>query len=336
MNILGESSKIKEVRELANKLAKRKITVLVTGETGTGKELIAQYIHNNSHRRNNNFIAVNCSSIPEGLLETELFGHEKGAFTGAINQKKGAFELADKGTLLLDEIGDMSLSLQSKILRTLESGEFRRVGGEKEIKVDVRIISCTNKDLAKEIINKNFRKDLYYRINVSHIHIPPLRERREDIPILIEKFIEYYNHKCNKNIKGISSDALKIIQNLKWEGNIRELRNFIESMISVLNTEYIMLEHISHIIKNNEINNLTTNLVHNPSFMNIIDKILNFQTKEGILKKVEREVIKEVLTKTHYNKTRSSRILGISLNSLKNKMKKYGISMSTIINDSML
>ncbi|MBI5207928.1 MAG: sigma-54-dependent Fis family transcriptional regulator [Candidatus Firestonebacteria bacterium] len=336
-DLIGVSARIKEVHSLIKALSRKKINVLITGETGTGKELVAQAIHHNSHRGKSPFITVNCSSIPAGLLESEFFGHEKGSFTDASYQRKGAFELANGGSLLLDEVGDMPVSLQSKILRTIESGVFRRVGGEKEIKVDVRIISSTNKDLVKEILDERFRKDLYYRLNVARVHLPALRERPEDIPFLIKMFIKYYNKKCNKNIKGISPEALSMLKGLHWDGNIRELKNFIEVVISTTTSNIILPEHLLYLTKHDnsphqkeevsKVSNLESSNLS--TFSQIIDDKMKNITKHtyGLMEEIEKEVIKEVLLKTRWNKTSSSRILGISLNSLKNKIKKYNLQI---------
>ena len=231
-NIVGKSPEITNIFDTIKKISDFKSSVLLTGESGTGKELISKAIHYNSSRKEKPFLAVNCGAIPEALLESELFGHKKGSFTGAINDRKGIFEEADKGTLLLDEIGDIPINLQVKLLRVLQEGETRRIGMDTPTPVDVRIIAATAKDLAQEVSNNTFREDLYYRLNVLPIHIPALRERKDDIPLLVKHFIEKYNREHNLNIKPLKPSVLKVLIEHSWPGNIRELENIIErSMI---------------------------------------------------------------------------------------------------------
>jgi len=231
--IVGESKKIKEIKNLIYKIADSKAAVLLMGESGTGKELFARAIHQCSERRNKPFVAINCAALPQTLLESELFGYEKGAFTGALKQKKGKFELANGGTLFLDEIGEMNLETQSKLLRVLQEKEYERVGGLKPIKVDIRIVSATNVDLEEAIKQGRFREDLYYRINVIPIEIPPLRERKEDIPMLAEYFLKVFNREYGKNIELISMEVLDIFMEYEWPGNARELKNIIESAVAI-------------------------------------------------------------------------------------------------------
>jgi len=231
LGIIGDSEKIREVIELVMSVAPTNISVLITGESGVGKEVIAKSLHLLSPRKDRQMISVNCGAIPEGLLESELFGHEKGSFTGAIATKKGYFELADGGTIFLDEIGETPLQTQVKLLRVLESGEFMRVGSGELRKVDVRIIAATNRDLSKMVHNRHFRKDLYYRLKAISINVPPLRERREDIPLLLDHFVKEALQNNPIQFKGFSDDAMRIIENYSWSGNVRELKNFVESMI---------------------------------------------------------------------------------------------------------
>jgi len=238
--IVGESKALKDAMELALKGAKSEVSViLLLGESGTGKELFARYIHYNSSRANGPFVAINCSAIPENLLESELFGHERGAFTDAKTQKKGLFEIADGGTIFLDEIGEMPLSLQSKILRVFEESSFRRIGGVQDIKVDVRIISASNQNLEIACDEGRFRWDLYYRLNVFPIYLPPLRERKEDILPLTKHFIEIYNLKFRKNIKGVTKEAEELLLKYNWYGNVRELRNVIERAMILENSDFL-------------------------------------------------------------------------------------------------
>ena len=232
--LLGDSVQIKELNETIKQVAPTNISVLITGESGTGKEVAANAIYKLSTRKDKPMITVNCGAIPEGIIESELFGHEKGAFTGATDSRQGYFETADGGTIFLDEIGEMPLLTQVKLLRVLESGEFMRVGGSKKVKVDVRVIAATNKDLAKEVLNKNFREDLYYRLKSINLHIPPLRERKSDIQVLFDHFVNSFCKSNSISFPGIEDDAMNFIINYHWSGNARELKNFIESII-VLN-----------------------------------------------------------------------------------------------------
>jgi DNA-binding NtrC family response regulator len=229
--LLGSSIQIKEINETIKQVAPTGVSVLITGESGVGKEVVANAIHNFSNRKNKPFIIVNCGAIPEGIIESELFGHVKGAFTGAIDDRQGYFEMADKGTIFLDEIGELPLATQVKFLRVLETGEFMRVGGNRYIKVDVRAIAATNRDLQQEVLNKNFREDLYYRLRSINIYIPPLRERKSDIKLLFDLFIESYCRQHNIRFAGIDDDATDFIVNYNWPGNARELKNFCESII---------------------------------------------------------------------------------------------------------
>ena len=237
--ILGNSKAITGILEIINRVAPLETRVLITGENGTGKELVARAIHSNSERKDKPFIEVNCAAIPNELIESELFGHEKGSFTGAFQQRIGRFELANKGTLFLDEIGDMSLQAQSKVLHALESGRIERVGGAKKIEVDVRVLSATNKNLKEEIEKGSFREDLYHRLNVIPIHIPPLRERADDIPLLIEHFANDIALKHKKPVVKFSEDAISLMQSLPWTGNIRELRNVIERIMILIDKREI-------------------------------------------------------------------------------------------------
>lgn len=250
LGIIGKSEKIREVVELIMSVAPTRISVLITGESGVGKEVVAQAIHKLSPRRDKPMISVNCGAIPEGLLESELFGHEKGAFTGAIATKKGYFELANGGTIFLDEIGETPLQTQVKLLRVLETGEFMRVGSGELHKVDVRVLAATNRDL-EEMVQKNlFRKDLYYRLKAVTIEVPPLRERREDIPLLLEFFVKQSEEEHHIQFQGFTREALEVIMNYSWPGNVRELKNFVESIV-VLSAgkvvdEQLVREHLKH------------------------------------------------------------------------------------------
>ena len=243
-NMIGESQRMREVYQFIARVAPTASTVLITGESGTGKELIARAIHLNSPRKNKSFVAVNCAALTETLLESELFGHEKGAFTGAIAQKKGKLEIADGGTLFLDEVGEMPLQLQAKLLRVLQEREFERVGGTRTLKVDIRLIAATNKDLEEAIRQGTFRQDLYYRLNVVSLSMPPLRERREDIPLLANYFVQRYSDKCNRRVRGISTEARARLTNYDWPGNVRELENAIERAVVLGTTDMILPEDL--------------------------------------------------------------------------------------------
>ena len=311
-NIVGKSPEITNIFDTIKKISDFKSSVLLTGESGTGKELIAKAIHYNSSRKEKPFLAVNCGAIPEALLESELFGHMKGSFTGAINDRKGIFEEADKGTLLLDEIGDIPINLQVKLLRVLQEGETRRIGMDTPTPVDVRIIAATAKDLAQEVSNNTFREDLYYRLNVLPIHIPALRERKDDIPLLVKHFIEKYNQEHNLNIKPIKPSVLKVLIEHSWPGNIRELENIIErSMILAQNDNLDLNEMKNTITSLRETNtNLTTEGIYS------IKKTVRI---------IEEKLIAKALQKTGGNKSRAAKLLEISYPSLLSKIEEYEI-----------
>lgn len=336
-SIIGDSLPMQKVYDLVKKIADTGITVLITGESGTGKELIAQTIHYTSNRKDKPFVKVNCAAIPETLLEEELFGHEKGAFTGAHQQKPGKFEIANNGTMFLDEIGDMTLSTQTKILRVIQEREFERIGGIKPIKVDVRLIAATNMDLMKAISEGRFREELYYRLNVMPIHLPPLRERQGDIPLLIEHFIDKYNKRFNKNIKGIMPEAIDILLKYNWPGNIRELENLIQRGV-VLAKEEIDEEIIKSSLPRLNPASPITNPPTSP-FAKGGQSGIKEEDKGGLeaealpmLKKVEmtkedieKEMILEALSKERWRREDTAKRLKISRKSLHNKMKRYGL-----------
>lgn len=309
LQIIGNSQGMKEVLSTVSRVAKTKSTVLLRGESGTGKEIVARAIHSLSDRVDNRFVAVSCAALPETLFEAELFGHEKGAFTGAIKRKEGRFELADGGTLFLDEVGDIPLETQVKLLRVLESHEFERLGGKETLKVDVRIISATNQDLEKKIKDKSFREDLYYRLNVISLFIPPLRERKEDILLLVDHFIRKANQKCGRKVKGITLEVKDIILSYDWPGNVRELENVIERGVVLSRTDVIDKNDLPYF-----------GLVKSPE----VPSSLNFSLKE-----MEKNHIINTLLKTDWNLNRSAEILGIHRNTLRLKMREYGIERST-------
>ncbi|MFN4245411.1 MAG: sigma-54-dependent transcriptional regulator [Brevinematia bacterium] len=325
--IIGESEEIKQIKDLIRKIAGTDATVLITGESGTGKELIANAIHALSPRREGPFVKVNCGSIPETLLEAELFGHEKGAFTGAINRRKGRFELANGGTIFLDEIGEISPKLQVALLRVLQEKEFQRVGGEEDIKVDVRVIVATNKNLEEEVKKGNFREDLYYRINIITIHIPPLRQRKTDIPILASHFLKVYSENYKKNIKAISNELIDVITSYPWPGNVRELQNFIESAVIMCNKEELSIECIPQHYKLKLLPPKILNITNQPqkqSYINSQKPIIVIEIGKT-LDAIEKSIIEETLKFTNNNKSKTARILGITRKTLLTKMKKYGL-----------
>jgi DNA-binding NtrC family response regulator len=318
-DILGKSKGMKEIFKVVKQIADSKSTILIMGESGTGKELISRAIHYNSNRKSSPFVTINCAAIPETLIESELFGHEKGAFTNAIERKLGRFELAHQGSLFLDEIGELSLTTQAKILRFLEEREFNRVGGSKTIKVDVRLITATNKDLNQLIKKGSFREDLYYRINVVPIIIPPLRERKEDIPILIDHFINKFNVENNRNVKGINKEALEFLMQYEWPGNVRELENLIERVVALTFNEYIQVNELPFSFQNfPKIDGLKGS---------VLDGKLSFIQAE---EEFEREVILDALKKTNYIQSHAAEILGISRRILKYKMDKLGINQNRV------
>ncbi len=315
-DIHGTSPQIQHVKELIEMISKtHKTSVLIQGESGTGKELAADAIHFNSKRGGRPLMKINCSAIPDSLLESELFGYEKGAFTDAKNTKKGFFELADGGTVFLDEIGDMKPFLQSKILRVLENQTFMRLGGEREITVDVRIVAATNRDLEALVKEGLFRKDLYYRLKVMVVEMPPLRDRREDILLLSNLFIQENNKEYNKNIKGLSEESKKMMIQYTWPGNIRELKNVIERAMILTDQEYITHNQLPFELKQPE----------QDDRWNVLPELLDIDQKVS-LEHMEMRHICNVLKKFEWNKSRTSRALGISRATLRAKIKRYSIS----------
>jgi two-component system response regulator HupR/HoxA len=317
-NIVGTSTAIQNVFSLMRRVIPTDTTVMILGETGTGKELIAKAIHYNSSRQKNLFAAQNCSSLPDTLLESELFGHKRGAFTGAISDKKGLFELADGGTIFLDEIGDTSPAMQQRLLRVFQEGEFKPLGSEKSKNVDVRIISATNKDLQQEIRDGRFREDLFYRLNVFPIEVPPLRERREDIPLLVEYFIKKCSLKMGKTITGISQKALSSLVTENFPGNVRQLENLIERAVTLLsdNSE-ITLEQIG--LENEIGQGLNESSV-------IISDNLKGNLKE-ITETIEKKYVTQSLKKHGGNITKAAKDLGLSRVGLHKKIKRYNINI---------
>jgi DNA-binding NtrC family response regulator len=304
-NIIGRSGKMVKIFELIHHIAPYDSSVLIIGESGTGKELIANAIHYNSPRASMPFIKVSCASLSEGIIESELFGHEKGAFTGAIASRKGRFEMADQGTLFLDEVEDIPPTTQIKLLRVLQEGEFERVGGNKTLQVNIRIIAASNRDLQEAVKNGTFREDLYYRLNVVNIKLPPLRERKEDTPFLVNFFIDKFNQKYNMKAKGISQRAMSVLIDYGWSGNVRELENTIESILVINSPEVIDIQHLPQEIKDSK---------EKPEVIPI---------KIGTpLVEVEREMLIQTLKATKGNKRRAAELLGINVRTIHRKMEQ--------------
>jgi DNA-binding NtrC family response regulator len=305
---IGNTPEMQMVFKTITEIAPAAATVLIYGETGTGKELAANAIHHNSDRNDKPFIALHCASLSEGVLESELFGHEKGAFTGAVSQRRGRFELADGGTLFLDEIGELNSHVQIKLLRVLETGCFERVGGEETLESDVRIIAATNKDLEVEIKEGRFREDLYYRLNVINLELPPLRERREDIGLLTDSFLVKYASKNKKDIKGFSSQSARLLSNYGWPGNVRELENVVERAVVMARNEFI------------EPGNLPSNISQSLKKA----KKDTFRMPSGTtMKEIEKKVILETLHTTNGSKSKAAKILGLSTRKIEYKIKEW-------------
>jgi two-component system response regulator HydG len=309
--IVGRSQKMKDVLETVAMVAPTEASVLILGESGTGKELIANALHQGSARTDKRFIKVNCAALPETLLESELFGHEKGAFTGAIGRRPGRFELADGGTIFLDEIGEMTLATQAKLLRVLQEREFEPLGSTKTVKVDIRILAASNKILGEEVKRGTFREDLFYRLNVVPIFLPPLRERKEDVPLLIEHFLNIYNEKNGRRLHGFHPRALDALMRYSWPGNIRELENVVERAVILTRDDYVPFSELPEAIRGT-------------------DGDLADQFREGIrpgmtIREMEKELIIKTLEDNDGNRTRTSRVLGITRRTLQHKLKEYGL-----------
>jgi DNA-binding NtrC family response regulator len=305
-DMVGQHEKMRKVYTLIDTIADTTANVLITGESGTGKELVARAIHKKSSRANGPFVAVNCSAVPRDILENELFGHEKGAFTGALAEKAGCFEMAHGGTLFLDEIGEMPADTQTKILRALEERRFRRLGGTKEIKVDVRIIAATNRDIKKALKDGIVREDLYYRLSVVELELPPLRERMSDLVPLLSEFLKIFNDRNNKNVRGFSPECLEVLRKYHWPGNVREVKNMVERAVILCPGDTIQVQH------------LPTQILKPSLKANAVSVELGRPLHE-----IEKEVIFKTLNMTKNNKTRAAKILGISLKTMHNKINKY-------------
>lgn len=307
-HMVGESEPMQSLYSLVDMVADSDVTVLLMGESGTGKELVARAIHHKSHRADGPFVTLNCGALPENLFESELFGYEKGAFTGATMNKMGRFELADGGTLLLDEVGELSLKSQVDFLRVLETKEFRRLGGTKIVKVDTRIIAATNRNLEEAVKREDFREDLYYRLNVVPIRLPPLRERGEDIPLLADRFLEEFSAQHHREPKDVSREAMRLLRLYAWPGNIRQLRNLIERMVVTVKDPLLQPEHLPEEIQASREDARTMVVSLGSS-----------------LKEIEREAIRRTLAEVTNHREKAAKLLGISLRALQYKIKEYGI-----------
>jgi len=332
VRIVGNHRKMQEVYKLIGQVAERDVTILITGESGTGKELVSRAIYHHSHRRNNPFLTINCAAIPDTLFESELFGYERGAFTGAERTHLGKFERCHGGTIFFDEIGDMSLSTQAKILRVLQEGEFERLGGTEAIKVDVRVIAATNKNLAKAVEKEAFREDLYWRLKIISIALPPLRKRAEDIPALVDYFFSRFSEEYRKPIRYVSDGAIRKLRSHSWPGNVRELENCMKRAVLLCSGDVILEEHIrletekedSSQSRNREqlIDDLRERLE------NLIPDILRLSDQKShanVVELIEELLISSALKECANNQVRAARLLGISRNTLRHRMKKYGI-----------
>ena len=309
-NIIGKSPRMQELFRLIPKIAQSSSTVLITGESGSGKELVAAALHNLSPRKGKNFVAINCTTFPEGLLESELFGHVKGAFTGAVSNKQGLFEIADGGTIFLDEIAEMPISLQAKLLRVLESGTFRRVGGVADITVDVRVISATNRDLSDTIAAGGFREDLFYRLKVVPVHLPPLRERTEDIPLFLEHFLARFS----PDKKEFSPECLRLLMKYPWKGNVRELENMVERIVLLTDRNMILPDDLPE--------EVFTAVNPSAALPGIGEEGIDL---EKIVEEIEKNYLNNALAKTNGNKTDAAKLLNLSFRSFRHRLQKYGI-----------
>jgi len=307
--LIAKSEAMQKIIDMVSRVANSKANILLTGESGVGKDVVADYIHKRSNRAENNFVVINCGAIPDNLIESELFGHEKGSYTGADRMSKGKFELADKGTIFLDEIGELPLHAQVKFLRVLQEKQIYRIGSEKSISVDVRIIAATNKNLSEEVEKGNFREDLYYRLNVVNLEIPPLRDRRDDILVLAEYFLIEFSKEYNKKIKYFEVEALNYLMDYEWRGNVRELKNVIERSVLVANDEDELLykKYLPKEITGSDLNDNTKD------------------NREKTLADYEKMIIENTLKRYEGNKTKAAEVLGIKRQTLYNKLKDYSL-----------
>lgn len=332
VRIVGTSRRMQEVFKVIGQVAEKDVTVLITGESGTGKELVARAIYHHSHRKERPFMAINCASIPDTMFESELFGYERGAFTGAYRSYVGKFERCDGGTLFFDEIGDMSLSTQAKVLRVLQEGEFERLGSTESIKVDVRLLAATNKDLEQEVEKGNFREDLYYRLKVIGIELPPLRERLDDIPALVEYFVSRFSEEYGKSVRYVADQTIRELQSLPWPGNVRELENQLRRAVLMCKGDVLLAEHVglddeqeaasqpdTHDERIRNLRQRIADLV--PEILRLADE----QVHANVMDLVEETLISGALQQCGYNQVHTARMLGISRNTLRHRIKRYNL-----------
>ena len=311
--IIGNSAAMRDVYKTIGRIARSDATVLITGETGTGKELVASVLHRSSSYSGGTLVKVNCAALPETLLESELFGHEKGAFTGALNQRKGRFEMANKGTIFLDEVGEMSLSTQKKLLRVLQEREFERVGGSVSVKIDTRVVAATNKVLEQEVEEGRFREDLYYRLNVISIYLPPLRERSDDIPLLVEHFLEKHRYREGSGPARISQNAMRMLMEHDWPGNVRQLENVTERAVVLSQGSVITEDHVD------------LSGADNRRLLDISQRLRKGDTLADLLEDVERRALVEALTQTDGDRMAAANMLGIELKDLRDRLHSHAI-----------
>lgn len=318
-NIIGSSKPMLNIFEMIKRVAPTGSNILITGESGTGKELVAKAIHYNSDRKDGPFVSVNCGAIPEDLIESEMFGHVKGSFTGAVRDKKGHFEMANGGTLFLDEIGELPLSMQATLLRTLSDGSFTPVGADESLKCDVRIVVATNRNLEDEVRDQNFREDLYFRLNVINIRLPSLRERRDDIPMLVDYFVETFSKSFGKKISAIPSETLKLLESYGWPGNVRELENVIERMMALEGSQSLTVEGVPEHIRE----------PMKPRFESLVD-LLRWDKSgvelEEILSKIEREYLLKAIEEGGGSRKKAAKLLNVTMRSLRYRLEKFGLS----------
>lgn len=318
-SIVGGAKPMLDIFEMIKRVAPTGSSVLITGESGTGKELVAKAVHYNSDRKDGPFVSVNCGAIPEELMESEMFGHVKGSFTGAIRDKKGYFEIAHGGTLFLDEIGELPLSMQATLLRALADGTFTPVGGEEPLKANVRIVAATNRNLEEEVREQNFREDLYFRLNVINLRLPSLRERREDIPMLVDFFVESFSEKFGKSVRSIPSDTMKLLGGYQWPGNVRELENVVERMMALESGESLSIEGVPEHIRE----------PMKPRFESL-GELLRWDKSgvelEDILSKIEREYLLKAIEETGGSRKKAAKLLHITMRSLRYRLEKFGLS----------
>ncbi len=319
-NLVGRSAAMRQIFSMVQRVARSKATVLITGESGTGKEVVARAIHAHSARKDGPFVPVNCGAIPEGLIESELFGHVRGAFTGAVSSRRGLFEAAQGGTLFLDEVGELPPAMQVKLLRTLQDRRVKRVGASDEMPVDVRVIAATNRQIEEDVRAGTFRQDLYYRLNVVRIHLPPLRERTEDIPLLVQHFLQRFSQELGKKVRSVEPAVLDVLSHYAFPGNVRELENLVERALTLETGERLSLRSLPrHIFE--AVGQAASDVVE-PSRLELPPEGIDL---EATLERIERDLLQQALERTGGNRTEAARLLGITFRSIRYKLRKYGM-----------